>query len=391
HPANLSIIPTLLDSSRFEITSPEHIALLLPQEGSFARASAAIRDGFVGAWYHGGTLEDEYHPVISIYNATPSTIHSIYQDALEAGAEFIVGPLDKESVTILADYESLDIPTLALNYADTSFSDPSWKLPEGFYQFGLSPEGEARQVAEKAWLDGHTRAIVIYPHSPWGERVSSAFNQAWQELDGTVIDTRAFAKGGQGIAAAIADLLNVDASKARALKLKRFLKQDLKYEPRRRSDVDFVFMAAFPKQARQIRPQLMFHHASDLPVYATSHIYPGTSNPREDRDLNGVMFADMPWILKPKDTAAELQKQIKTNWPEAVTTYNRLFALGVDAYQLVPYLRRMRGNRYASFSGVTGRLLLDERNLVQRELQWAKFRGGKALPVRDGIPGPNGQ
>jgi outer membrane PBP1 activator LpoA protein len=54
----------------------------------------------------------------------------------------------------------------------------------------------------------------------------------------------------------------------------------------------------------------------------------------------------------------------------------RLFALGIDAYKIVPELNRMRRNRFTSIQGTTGILYLDISNRIQRRLLWAQFQEG---------------
>ncbi len=59
--------------------------------------------------------------------------------------------------------------------------------PAQLYQFALAPEDEARQAAERASLDGHTRALAMVPAGAWGARQLQAFTDRFQELGGTVI------------------------------------------------------------------------------------------------------------------------------------------------------------------------------------------------------------
>ena len=54
------------------------------------------------------------------------------------------------------------------------------------FQFGLSPEDEAKQIAQRAWFDGHNKAAMIYPEGNWGKRVAAAFKQHWEQLGGRV-------------------------------------------------------------------------------------------------------------------------------------------------------------------------------------------------------------
>ena len=411
HPANRKILPELLETLRYAVDRPSHIALLLPQEGRFANAAAAVRNGFISAWFADDRSLEET-PAVSVYDASPATLWTVYQHAVDDGADFIVGPLDRESVSLLAGSERLPLPTLALNQAEQSEGNPSDPIeseeqPEvtededqadetplseatggdqpqkskrpalGLYQFALSPEDEARRVAERAWLDGHSEAAVIRPDSAWGIRVAEAFSEAWLELGGVVVEQQTYGKEDHEIAASVKRLLNVDESEQRARLLRWKLGPELKHEPRRRQDVDFVFMAAFPRQARQIRPQLKFQRASEVPVYATSHVFQGKQNAERDRDVDGVVFGDMPWLLTPKSAEPQLQEEINAHWPATASQYRRLYAFGIDAYRLIPHLGRLRVQSHAFYEGVTGQIGLDDRGRVQRGLVWARFRGGR--------------
>lgn len=248
-------------------------------------------------------------------------------------------------------------------------------LPKALYQFALSPEGEAGRVAERAWFDGHERAGVIVPEGAWGQRVAEAFTAAWERLGGVVVESQTYSNDTPEMSASVERLLNVNESRGRWLALRRLLGRDIEYEPRVRKDIDFVFMAAFPRQARQLRPQLKFHKAENLPVYATSHVFAGVEDASADRDIDGVIFGDMPWVLLPQ-AANALRENIKNAWPDSFEDYVRLYAFGVDAYHVIPHLGKLRARRYATFNGETGRLSLDAANRIQRQLVWAEFRDG---------------
>lgn len=64
----------------------------------------------------------------------------------------MVGPLSRENVDqVLRETSSLPRTVITLNQvSDTS--------PYGIYQFGLSPDEDGRQIANKAFADGHRTA-----------------------------------------------------------------------------------------------------------------------------------------------------------------------------------------------------------------------------------------
>lgn len=373
HPVNESIIATIIAQQPEALGRPTQIAVILPMSGRFAKAASAVRNGLLTAYY--AEKDQNYRPQIRFYDEgeNPDQIQTIYQKAVDDGANFIIGPLNKKAVTNLAQYDDIHGGVLALNYGDFADGGP---IPDNFFQMSLSPEQEAIHVAEHAWLDGHIKAAAIYPNTNWGTRVYEAFKARWEELGGIVVEYQTYDMKKSDYAIPIKQLLNIDESERRFRTIKNLVRQKVEFEPRRRKDVDFIFMAAFSRQGRLLRPQLKFHRASDIPVYATSHVFSGSLQPDMDRDMNGVRFSDMPWTLLNKSKNDNLKLQIKTVWPNTSNRYMRLFALGIDAYRIVPELNRMRRNRFTSIQGATGILYLDITNRLQRRLLWAQFQQG---------------
>jgi outer membrane PBP1 activator LpoA protein len=102
-----------------------------------------------------------------------------------------------------------------------------------------------------------------------------------------------------------------------------------------------------------------------------------------DRDMDGVMFSDMPWTLNTDPSVQSLKTEIEEIWPNASKRYSRLFALGVDAYRVIGKLNTLRRNRAEFYHGETGDLYLDVSNRLQRRLLWAKFERGVPVPLNE--------
>ena len=352
------------------VALPQRLALLLPQQGNFAKAAEAVRDGFLAAYY--AQPRDGFRPAIQIYDSgtNANDITGAYQHALRDGAQFVVGPLDKSAVNVLAQGNRLSVPTLALNYAEHS------EAVNNLFQFGLSPEDEAAQTAERAWLDGYGRAAALIPEGAFGERLLVAFRERWLQLGGELVDTQIYSTKDNDISPPIKKLLDIDLSEQRRTALRATLGYDIKYSPRRRQDVDFVFVAAMPRHARMIRPQLNFHQANDLPVYSTSHVFSGFVNARTDHDIDNVTFGDMPWVLPKARRNTALNATISQLWPQQVENYMRLYAFGIDAFNLIPNLNSLAEQRTLQHPGETGNLFMDDEHRIQRRLQWAEFKNG---------------
>jgi outer membrane PBP1 activator LpoA protein len=373
HPAGREITELLRARQQQEVQRPERIALLLPLTGTVADLAAALRDGFLAAHYQRGNRN--YEPVIRVYDTgtDPEAAARIYNQAVADGNDFIVGPLIKQAVNLIADSGRISVPTLTLNYSDTDR-----RTSDRLYQFGLAPEDEARQVSERAWLDGHSHALALVPEGDWGDRVLQAFADDWKQHGGILLEVQRYPAENNDFSAQIEPLLNLDDSERRRQSLEKLLQQPLKFEPRRRRDGDVIFMAAFPRQGRLIRPQLKFHYAGDLAVYSTSHVFSGVRDQNADRDMDDVIFCDIPWVFAEGNNT--LKSTIARLWPDTFPQYTRFYALGADAYNIIPFLGNMRQFRYEQFNGETGVLQLGETNRLYRQLQWARFGNGLPRP-----------
>lgn len=327
------------------------IGLLLPLTGGLAPAGRAIHDGFMSGYFRSG----QPRPDVIAYDSTRLTSLQSFLDRARAdGVTFLVGPLRKEIVADIAALPAPGMTVLALNYSDGSST-----ILNGVYQFGLAPEDEARAAARRALADGKRQAIVMVPQGSWGRRVQDAFREELRSGGGEIFDLAEY------------DPSDKDFSDS----LKRLLRYGRATSASRQTD--FAFVAAKPSEARQIRTQLRYYRASHLPVYSTSHVYDGRENVRLNRDLNGLRFSDMPWILSKSGEAARSRGAAERTWPESSAKLPRLVALGQDAWSLSEQLRNggiLGGSR---IEGVTGELSIDSYNRVHRNPMWAHFVGGK--------------
>jgi len=348
--------------------SPRKIALLLPLSGKHADAAQAIREGFLASYYATGGAK----PSVRLYDTSHASIHHLMDAAMREGAEMIVGPLDKEDVyqASQAAY-NLRVPIIALNQL------PQARAGSNFIQYSLAPETEAVQVAQKATEKGYRHACIIVTDNAWGKRVGHALSRQWQRLGGEVLSI-VYANPQQDQSAMVRRLLGVKKHPTNTKKVAAVEGETQEEEPKRRQDVDVIFLAAPPDQARQLKPLLDFYYADDLPVYATSSVYSGTPNAKRDFDLNGIYFIDMPWLLDPKRAQA-IQTLLESKSDRQSEQYNRLFAMGVDAYQLARHYGQLQHR--GTIQGATGNLSLSGNNHIHRDLMWAKMKNGVPILV----------
>ncbi len=374
HPANQSLLGELLADLTIMLNYPQRVALLLPLSGRQQHTAAAIRDGFLAAHF-----EIDYLPVrpeIIVYDVQRLGAVEAYHQAIVDGADFIVGPLLKNAVLDAARVAG-NTPTLVLNYLPDDATAP----PSRFYQFSLSPEDEARQAARTALAAGEFRAIALAPGNVFGQRLLTSFAAELEQGGGKLLDYQYYDPRTPDYSASIQALLLINESKSRYRRLSANLGEKLAFEPRLRGDVDLIFLASRAEAGKAIRPQLRFHFAGDIPTYATSAIF--QENSRNNADLNGIMFPEIPWIIDPDEKTVALKRIIAERWPSQAVRRSRFYAMGYDAYRLMPLLHGQAQFGDREVPGLTGRLFMDRDGRIHRRMPWARMTRGKPVPMAE--------
>ncbi|WP_312390212.1 penicillin-binding protein activator [Pseudomonas sp.] len=374
HPAAKQL-PTALTKLKELASQPlTKIALLLPQEGSLAGVARALRDGFMAAHFQ-AQQAGQQAPAIQVYDSSRiSSLEDFYRQAQADGVQLVVGPLEKPLVKKLAAYPQLPLPTLALNYAEAGQS-----APPQLFQFGLAAEDEAREVSRRARADGLVRAVALVPSGEWGDRVLAAFRKDWESNGGTLLAAERIAQP-VALAQQIAELFQLRQSEGRAKSLQSTVGGNIAAQPSRRQDIDFIFLAATPQQAQQIKPTLNFQYAGDVPVYATSNLYSASGDVNQYNDMTGIRFCETPWLL---DSSNSLRQQVVQQWPQAAGSLGRLYAMGVDAYSLAPRLGQLKALPDNRVQGLSGSLSMNPSQRIERQLPWAEFAGGQVKRLPD--------
>jgi outer membrane PBP1 activator LpoA protein len=372
HPA-MSIVDQLDLPDELILDYPKQVALLLPLSGRTARAGQAVQNGFMGAYFSSLAGLDETQS-IRVYDVnTAGGASAAYTNAVADGAEFVIGPLLKNNVVSLANDILVPVPVLTLNYLPDDVL-----APPGLYQFALAPEDEARSAAVRAIGDGHTRSVALVPNNDWGRRVLSAFATEFEQLGGTLLDYRSYTPANQDFSQTIEDLMSLSGSVQRYRRLRANIGAPLQFDPRRRQDTDFIFLAADAGAGRLLKSQLKFHYSGDIPAYATSSIF--ELDGRSNSDLNGIMFADSPWEINPHPWMEHLPAIYDEHFPDE-RRLSQLHAMGYDAYQLIAALYSANMGNMLELDGATGQLYLDADGRIHRRMAWAQFQRGEPVPM----------
>jgi len=373
HPAAIQLPLPLTKLKELASQLLGKIGLLLPQDGPLASVGKALREGFMAAHYQ-AQQAGQKPPAIEFYDSSKLTsLDEFYRKAQADGVQLVVGPLEKPLVKQLSARPQLPITTLALNYSEGEQGPPQ------LFQFGLAAEDEAREVSRRARADGLHRAAIMVPKGEWGDRVLRAFSQDWQANGGSIVATERVDQPVQ-LAQQIADMFQLRQSEGRAKSLQSTVGSQVAAQPSRRQDIEFIFLAATPQQAQQIKPTLNFQYAGDVPVYATSHVFSASGDVNQYNDMNGIRFCETPWLLDANDP---LRKQVTAQWPQAASSLGRLYAMGVDAYRLAPRLGQLKTLPDSRIEGQSGSLGMTQNQRVVRQLPWAEFVNGQVQRLPD--------
>jgi outer membrane PBP1 activator LpoA protein len=345
-----------------------HIALLLPLTGRTSAPAAQIRDGFMTAYYQAPASS---RPRLRVYDTASGAVAEVVANATAAGAEFIIGPLTREEVVAAAGLLTTRPPLLALNFLPAEHP-----APERFFQFALSPEDDARAVARFVSANGQRRGVVLTPEGDWGNRVAAAFDEELRAAGGYTLGQSSFGGIRNDFSDSITQVLRTNDSRARHQRIQSAIGQKLEFEPRRRADIQFIFAPSQPGAARLLRPQLRFHLAGDIPTYTLGDAY--DPHPTANREIDGMMFPDMPWMLGDTGLSGEVREVARQAFGDPAARRGRLFAFGYDAYRIASSLQR---GAPVNPQGLTGTLSVDEFGRVRRTLDWVRIENGAPTPL----------
>jgi len=360
----------LMSDYRMLFPAPRQVAVLLPTDGGLAAAARAIRDGIMNAY-----LDAPGGAVLRFYNSgdTSESAIAAYLQARDDGATQIVGPLRIESANALASLDEPGVPILLLNEpAEYKSGLPMQELIVN--SLSLSQSEEAWAIARSASMLGYKRAIVLAQDSAWGQRTEEVFSAELKRENGQVPAAAKFNPANEDYNDMLTRLLKIDESEQRKIELQARLGIRLNFEPSRRYDFDFIFMAANPQEGRELKPLLRFHDAGDVPVFAMGRIYNGKVQPAIDQDLDGIVFPSTTWQLQTAEADIPALESIRDG------TFGNLYALGRDAWNVLPWLPLLQKDPDLWYPGDVGGLRMQANGHLERQPAWAQFSDGRAVP-----------
>ena len=350
------------------------IGVLLADTGPLRAVAQPIRDGFFSAHFADSSPQ---RADIQVYDtgSTAQGAVTAYRQAVADGSDRIVGPLSRDGVAAIFAQGTLPVPLLALNQPDNGQTPPP-----GSAAFALTPDAEAAQVAEHMLQRGLQRAVVITASEDWAERAALAFRAQFENHNGQILSEGRVEDGQVDFSTMVRQVFVGVVPTKYARAVPGAIATMTSSPP---SDIG-IFISMRPQQARLLMPQLKLAGYGQISVFATSHIYAGDYSPGLDRDLDGVEFCDAPWLFDATPglpNHADITRVLGT----ARGAGGRLFAMGMDAYALLPYMDWLAAHNDSYLAGATGQLAEDRLGRIQRLLIWARFDNGAAHPINGSL------
>ena len=324
---------------------------------------------------------------VKIYDTNGQPLSALLTQAQQDGATLVVGPLLKDQVNELSS-DQTPLNVLALNQPETEKNAPN------ICYFALSPEDEAQDAARHMWSQQKRMPLLLVPRGNFGDRIAQAFANEWQKLGGQTVLKQGLGSAGE-LRSSIGSGIRltgtpVMASDAAAPAQAQGVTIGGITIPAPPTDaqivqgssggaVDSVYVVATQNELTLIKPMLdMSGSGRSRPsVYASSRSYQAGAGPDYRLEMEGVQFSDIP-LLAGSNPALMQQATAKFGNDYSLV---RLYAMGIDAWNLANHFSQMRTLPGFEVSGSTGDLSANANCVIHRKLPWLQYRQGSLVPV----------
>ncbi len=330
--------------------SPHHIAIFLPFTGPYQKISIQIRNGIIK-----NQMLHSPNTILSFYNSSqPDQMADIYQTAKTNGADFFIGPVQKESIQALIDAKIPSDNIITLN--------ENALLP----QFPYHSMTEDLQITQKLCQQNFKHIAILTRNTPSNTKLAVNISKRWQQL-GNQLVLQTYPAKRPNLRKALGSVINEKQSEDRKNNLQWAFKEKLFFTPRTRQDLDAIVILGNSRQIAVFRPQFDFFDLT-LPVYSSSKLTPNTLHQtKPNKDLAQTIFPSFPAALKP----TTLQSKFEAFGWDSLTLANQhaLLAPGICLN-----------------TGMTGKLSKDGRD-YDHQFSWAKYnRQGIIKPLDASAP-----
>ncbi len=338
------------------------IALLAPFNSSVAGEKEEALNLKSGAELALNTFSDGKTILFSLDSgANIDSASKAARDALEGGADFILGPLFAKGVEAVAPFARANNATLF------SFSTDVTYAGNGVYVLSFLPEDETNRIISYAAQRGIKKLVLLTPDTKYGERVAAQAKSTAAAMGMSIVFSKTYdpTKGNSIVEAA-----NAAAPFAKGLKASEIAY----FLPERGAALKMMVKALTDKGANTMRAQFL-----------------GTSIWNDDNTLNdSKMFGG--WFVATEGEARDKFEKEFTAITNRKAT--RLAGLGYDAVALIANAAKNGDKkaineklleRSSGFVGINGRFRFND-GIIERSMPVLEI-GGMGSKIIDAAPG----
>ncbi len=370
HLAN-AIIPSLQQWSQLAISNVSNVAVLLPLSGNQKVAGLTAQQGILAAYQE--NTDRKLH-FIDENTVKMTSLNDLF---IEKNIDFVIGPLLKTHVEQYIEQQDLTIPTLLLNLPEATELKP--------HQVALSMrrEDEAMQAAAALSQKNYHTPLILSSKTAISRRIANSFAKQWLSINGYTPEIIYFQPGNK-MQEDLKASLEVNKSQQRVKQVKRLFNKKVKAELRNRRDIDMIYLVANPAQTKLLKPYIDVNtspFSAIIPVFASSLSHSINDDKSDNRDLTGLVFTEIPWLLPSNQQNRALASLSNNLWPQRTDSLQRIFAMGYDSLFLASKIPSMQQANYIRHYGQTGVLKLDDNNILTRSLIWGRYRNNTVKQV----------
>ena len=380
--AKNSFVNNWLKDGEAESQQSDFVSYLAEIKGQSNAITAFIVSGTSENYYtHAGLVrqinkssDPWFYDFIDSNKVDMATLPSTF---LENQIDYVIGPLLKKHVHSYLNILNNELPTLLLNISSDVPMQPN------HVALSMRREDEAIQAATTLSKQDFKHPIVFSLNDNVSQRIAKSFTQQWF-MTANIQPEIVYFDRNADMQKLLKKSLDVSESQKRIKNIELRLRQNIKTESRNRRDLDMIYLVASPTATRLLKPYIDVNistYASLIPIFASSLSHSGKVDASERKDLDGLSFTEMPWLLSSKYQNRPLQQLSHKLWPERSDSLQRIFAMGFDSYNLVKKIPAMKAEPYIRHFGQTGVLKLDAQNILTRSLLWGKYDQGEVQEI----------
>tara|TARA_Y100001934_G_scaffold13524_1_gene16655 strand:- start:148669 stop:149973 length:1305 start_codon:yes stop_codon:yes gene_type:complete len=345
------------------------IGLLLPLSGRHSELGKSLLQAAQLAMFE--VADQNFVLLPRDTKGTPEGAVEAAQDAIESGAQLLLGPVfgrSARAVTPLASKAAINV---------ISFTNDRSAASDGTYVFGFLPEERVRRVVSFAASQGIQRFSALIPRGPFGDIIAADYARAVNNAGGILVRSERYSRSTAALteavkrlgdynirrAALIAErkrLKEIDDDEAR-LALKRLEKKDALGE----APFDAVFLLEAGEALKATAPLLPYYEIDTRNVRILGIDDWSPRSLRREPSMAGA------WYTGPSpDARAEFAKRFSAIFKSAP---HALAALAYDATALAAVKGSKGGGGYSAneltvdngFAGSAGLFRLRPGGLVE--------------------------